>query len=58
MSVDPFWKPIQYSKLRSAHYLLCFVLNTINPVPIVGMLSGNAISGIILSVNFVLKELQ
>jgi len=39
MSVDPFWKPIQY-------------------IPIVGMLCGNAISGIILSVSFVLKELQ
>ncbi|KAH6913498.1 hypothetical protein BKA70DRAFT_1370007 [Coprinopsis sp. MPI-PUGE-AT-0042] len=38
MSVQPFWKPIQY-------------------IPIVGMLCGSTISGIVVSTSYILKEL-
>ena len=58
MDVQPFWKPERYSTRsvfefgRSVqHY--CFFL-----VPIVGMLCGSTISGIVVSVSYVLKELQ
>ena len=56
MSIDPFWKPKQYSKpilLRTELVLLNLFL-----VPVLGMLCGSAISGVIMSISYILKELQ
>ena len=56
MSVDPFWKPDQYS--TSVSYRLSFLLTQrCRTVPVVGMLCGATISGIVVACNYVLKEL-
>lgn len=55
MSIEPFWTPIQFSAC---------VFNTQSfysqstAVPIVGMLCGATISGMIVALNYILKEFQ
>lgn len=57
MSVQPFWEPIQYSTyIVPIHWPLA--TNTSAIVPIVGMLCGSAISGIVMTVSYILKEIQ
>lgn len=56
MSVDPFWKPDQYSTYMWSFPHIALRLN-LAPVPVVGMLCGSTISGIVVSVTYVLKEL-
>ena len=56
MDVQPFWKPDQYSMLASTwHHRRVRV--DFSVVPIVGMLCGSTISGIVVSVTYVLKEI-
>ena len=56
MSVEPFWKPEQYSVSRVERSIRAQRLN-IALVPVVGMLCGSTISGIVVAVSYVLKEL-
>ena len=56
MSVEPFWKPEQYSASRVKRLIRAQRLN-IALVPVVGMLCGSTISGIVVVVSYVLKEL-
>jgi hypothetical protein len=71
MSIVPFWKPEQYSKItpRFCHRLFPGfdsqqtddgILRFLHgyPVPVVGMLCGNAISGVTVSVSYVLQQLE
>lgn len=56
MSEETFWKPTQYSMFVP----LCVMRSmtfTYFSVPVVGMLCGNTISGIVVAVNYVLSEL-
>lgn len=55
MSVEPFWKPIQYSEWKVIGYRLLIIGCS---VPIVGMLCGATISGIVVAINYTLKEMQ
>lgn len=55
MGVEPFWTPAQYSKSAN---LVCSTQYSRTTVPVVGMLCGNAISGIVVSLNYTLKEMQ
>jgi ABC-type iron transport system FetAB permease component len=57
MSVDPFWAPIQYSRPITLHKASKLIGSPLI-VPVAGMLSGSAVSGVIISVDYVLKELQ
>jgi hypothetical protein len=57
MSIDPFWAPAQFSEAILPRRVLSLT-RTGFPVPILGMLSGSAVSGIMISVDCVLKELQ
>ena len=58
MSFTPFWDPFQFSKmddlaLSKLHLtLICF------SVPIVGMLCGNCVAGIVVAVGHIIKEFQ
>ena len=56
MSVEPFWVPERYSEL--VLLIMKNALITIYAVPIVGMLCGNTISGVVVSITYVLKELK
>ena len=54
MSVDPFWTPERFSERR---YLLKINRDlTKFSVPVIGMLSGNSVSAIVVSIDYVLKE--
>ena len=55
MGVQPFWTPEQYSMSVVISSFLSHADLFI--VPIVGMLCGSTISGIVVSVTYVLKEL-
>jgi hypothetical protein len=57
MSVDPFWKPEQYSMY--INHMRILILGDTKPaeVPVVGMLCGSTISGIVVAVSYVLKEI-
>jgi hypothetical protein len=58
MGVVPFWTPDQFSQYRCRS--LSFSVNDActRLVPILGMLCGNAIGGIMVSQSYVLKELE
>jgi ABC-type iron transport system FetAB permease component len=69
MSIQPFWTPERYSKciisfthsyIHAYVYVYVFLSLLTHPcvVPVVGMLCGSTISGIVLSLNYVLKELH
>ena len=54
MSIVPFWTPEQFSQS-----LIILQINrdlTRLLVPVIGMLSGNSISAIVVSIDYVLKE--
>lgn len=55
MAVDPFWKPEQYSKSAQTS-VLASIVKRVPTVPIVGMLCGSTISGIVVAVSYALKE--
>jgi len=56
MSVEPFWTPIQFStSIVSYAHVTCVPIFV---VPIVGMLCGATISGMILALSYILKEFQ
>jgi hypothetical protein len=61
MRVFPFWTPVQYSEYRYAFPRAIIRIRT-NAchliVPVVGMLCGNAIVGVLVSMSFILKELE
>ncbi|KAF7981299.1 hypothetical protein HWV62_34221 [Athelia sp. TMB] len=57
MSVQPFWTPTRYSKPPHPRSHAKLTIRT-RAVPIVGMLCGSTISGIVVSVTYVLKELH
>ena len=57
MEVRPFWTPDQFSEI------VCIQLGSIliypsSRVPIIGMLCGNAISGVSVALSYVFKELE
>ena len=54
MSVDPFKTPQQFSEPQ--HLLKLPDSLTKAAVPVVGMLSGNSISSIVVSIDYVLME--
>ena len=56
MDIKPFWKPEQYSMLYLS-YIAPIYSDSHCTVPIVGMLCGSTISGIVVSVTYVLKEI-
>jgi hypothetical protein len=60
MSNQPFWSPMQYGPYFATSPLSVLFAEDRLPrlVPIVGMLCGSTISGIIVSVSYVLKELK
>ena len=57
MSVEPFWTPDQYS--TPVYTRTLFRLSEVNflLVPVVGMLCGSTISGVVVAAGYVLKEL-
>jgi hypothetical protein len=73
MGVSPFWTPAQFSQYRypfprslsprdhsqrtddSTRVIACVWRHI---VPVVGMLCGNAISGVLVLLSFILKELE
>lgn len=58
MAVEPFWKPEQYSRSPSIQPEKQSRVFIISIVPVVGMLCGSTVSGIVVAVSYVLKELQ
>lgn len=54
MSIIPFWTPEHFSK--SSAFLTNLWSSDKVLVPVVGMLSGNSISSIVVSIDYVLKE--
>lgn len=58
MSVEPFWQPEQYSEsLRCIFYHISQRI-TSDLVPIVGMLAGSTISGMVVALTAILREVQ
>ena len=55
MSEEQFWKPTQYSVSHVRNRLSLTADAYL--VPVVGMLCGNTISGIVVAVNYVLAEM-
>ncbi|KAI0925701.1 hypothetical protein AcV5_008369 [Taiwanofungus camphoratus] len=58
MAVEPFWQPDQYSVLTFGIRSTLVDAKVIPLVPVVGMLCGSTISAIVVSVTYVLRELQ
>lgn len=59
MAVDPFWKPEQYSKsIDVLANRMSLEPHSERIVPVVGMLCGSTISGIVVAVSYALKELS
>ncbi len=58
MSLDPFWEPVQYSELKAAIPVRSTRTHHSNPVPIIGMLCGNTVSGIVVAGSYLLRELE
>ncbi len=56
MSVKPVWTPDKYSMSLSGCKQSSGLIQY--TVPIVGMLCGSTISGVVVAVGYVLKELQ
>ena len=60
MSINPFWTPDQYSMYmpQYLHMMKEAAAHIAFTVPIVGMLCGATISGVVIAINYVLKEVQ
>ncbi len=63
MRVFPFWTPAQFSEYRALFSVFRRELTYLNSVswhivPVMGMLCGNAIVGVLVSTSFILKELE
>lgn len=58
MSVEPFWKPMQFSKLIHLCTSSLYAPANNHSVPLMGMLCGNNITSVVVAVDYVLKELQ
>jgi hypothetical protein len=60
MRVFPFWTPAQYSEYCYPFPGVSFARTDTRHliVPVVGMLCGNAIGGVLVSMSFILKELE
>lgn len=62
MSVTPFWAPIRFGKdddvLAGSSTFHLKLTPSFFKVPVVGMLCGQSVSGIVVAVSYVLREFQ